>query len=98
MTNSQEVQRCIDLQIDRRSLRRLGFQPSCNLIERDRVHGDLLASVAAAGRLPLEFLCQELNREINTIGSKANDVEIARRVVDTKGAIERIREIVQNVE
>ena len=46
----------------------------------------------------MEFLCQEMNREVNTIGSKANDVEIARRVVDTKAAIERIREIVQNVE
>jgi uncharacterized protein (TIGR00255 family) len=37
-------------------------------------------------------------REVNTIGSKANDVEIAHRVVDMKAAVERIREIVQNVE
>jgi uncharacterized protein (TIGR00255 family) len=57
----------------------------------------LIDSTESTGRT-MEFLCQELNREINTIGSKANDVEIARRVVDTKGAIERIREIVQNVE
>jgi uncharacterized protein (TIGR00255 family) len=57
----------------------------------------LIDRTESTGRT-MEFLCQELNREINTIGSKANDVEIARRVVDTKGAIERIREIVQNVE
>jgi uncharacterized protein (TIGR00255 family) len=57
----------------------------------------LIDGTESTGRT-MEFLCQELNREINTIGSKANDVEIARRVVDTKGAIERIREIVQNVE
>jgi uncharacterized protein (TIGR00255 family) len=57
----------------------------------------LIDGAETAGRT-MEFLCQELHREINTIGSKANDAEIARRVVDTKGAIERIREIVQNVE
>jgi uncharacterized protein YicC (UPF0701 family) len=37
-------------------------------------------------------------RETNTIGSKANDTEIARRVIDIKAAIERIREMIQNVE
>lgn len=57
----------------------------------------LIAAGESAGRT-MEFLCQELNREVNTIGSKANDVEIARCVVDGKGSIERIREIVQNVE
>lgn len=46
----------------------------------------------------LEFLIQELNREINTIGSKSSDVEIARMVVDTKAELERIREQIQNVE
>jgi uncharacterized protein (TIGR00255 family) len=58
---------------------------------------ELIDSPESTGRT-MEFLCQELNREINTIGSKANDVEIARNVVDAKGAIERIREIVQNIE
>jgi uncharacterized protein (TIGR00255 family) len=57
----------------------------------------LIDSSESTGRT-MEFLCQEMNREINTIGSKANDVEIARRVVEAKAAIERIREIVQNVE
>jgi len=46
----------------------------------------------------LEFLTQEMVREGNTIGSKANDVEIARHVIEIKAAIERIREMVQNVE
>ena len=46
----------------------------------------------------LEFLAQEMLRETNTIGSKANDVEIARQVIEIKAAIERIREMVQNIE
>lgn len=46
----------------------------------------------------LEFLTQEMFREINTIGSKANDVEISRHVIEIKTAVERIREMIQNVE
>ena len=46
----------------------------------------------------LDFLTQELLREVNTIGSKANDAQIARHVVEIKSLIERIREMVQNVE
>lgn len=46
----------------------------------------------------LEFLIQEMNREINTIGSKSSDLEVSRRVVEIKGVLERIREIIQNVE
>ena len=46
----------------------------------------------------LDFIVQEMLRETNTIGSKANDVEIANNVVSIKTAIERIREMVQNVE
>lgn len=46
----------------------------------------------------LDFLVQELNREINTIGSKANDSDIAKYVIDAKCAIERIREQIQNIE
>lgn len=51
----------------------------------------------AAGRT-LEFLTQELNREINTVGSKANDVEIAHHVVALKSALEKTREQIQNFE
>jgi uncharacterized protein (TIGR00255 family) len=46
----------------------------------------------------LEFLTQEMFREANTIGSKASDVEISRHVVEIKGTLEKIRELVQNVE
>ena len=50
-----------------------------------------------AGR-KLNFLLQEMNREVNTIGSKGNDAEIARAVIIMKEEIERLREQVQNVE
>lgn len=46
----------------------------------------------------LDFLVQEMNREINTIGSKANDLVITKLVVDVKSEIEKIREQVQNIE
>ncbi len=46
----------------------------------------------------LDFLCQELSREANTIGSKGNDAAVAHAVVELKTEIERIREQVQNVE
>ena len=46
----------------------------------------------------LDFLVQEMNREANTIGSKANDMELAKSVVDLKAEIEKIREQVQNIE
>ncbi len=46
----------------------------------------------------LDFLIQELNRELNTIGSKASDFEIARRVIEMKSEMEKIREQVQNIE
>jgi len=57
----------------------------------------LLQSEGSNGR-KLEFLGQELFREVNTTGSKANDVEIAHRVVDMKAAVEKMREIILNVE
>ena len=46
----------------------------------------------------MDFLVQEINRETNTIGSKANDVDIARKVVDIKAEVEKIREQIQNIE
>jgi uncharacterized protein (TIGR00255 family) len=46
----------------------------------------------------LEFLLQEMHREINTIGSKANDVEIGQKVIQMKTELERFREQLQNVE
>lgn len=58
---------------------------------------DFLSSNKSMGR-KLEFLGQEMFREINTIGSKANNVPIAHCVVDMKASIDRIREVLQNVE
>jgi uncharacterized protein (TIGR00255 family) len=46
----------------------------------------------------LDFLLQEMNREVNTIGSKANDAEIASIVVELKSEMEKVREQIQNVE
>lgn len=58
---------------------------------------EYLNSSEATGR-QLDFLCQELFREFNTIGSKANDARIAQTVVEAKTEIEKIREQVQNIE
>ena len=57
----------------------------------------ILESPEAVGR-KLDFLVQEMNRETNTIGSKAQDLEIAHVVVDIKSEIEKIREQIQNIE
>ncbi len=57
----------------------------------------ILAGGGAVGR-KLDFLVQEINREVNTIGSKSQDVEIARCVIDAKSEIEKIREQIQNLE
>ena len=57
----------------------------------------MLDQGGAVGR-KLDFLIQEFNREANTIGSKCNDIETSRRVVDIKAEIEKIREQVQNIE
>lgn len=63
-----------------------------------------IAQIRAAAQLKepvgrkLDFLVQELNREINTIGSKAGDSAIAQLVVQAKGEIEKLREQVQNIE
>ena len=58
---------------------------------------DICESKEPSGR-KLDFLMQELNRETNTIGSKANNARIARIVVNMKGELEKIREQVQNIE
>ena len=58
---------------------------------------ELLTSEAAVGR-KLDFLVQEMNREFNTIGSKANDKAITALVIEGKAEIEKIREQVQNLE
>jgi uncharacterized protein (TIGR00255 family) len=57
----------------------------------------ILAADESVGR-KLDFLLQEMNREVNTIGSKANDLTITSVVVELKGELEKIREQVQNIE
>ena len=58
---------------------------------------EMICSECAVGR-KLDFLVQEMNREINTIGSKAQDLNVTRIVVDAKAEIEKIREQIQNIE
>ncbi len=100
----QEAGLEIDLD-DERLLREIGlFADRCDISEeitRTRSHIKQFRTYMdledAVGR-SLDFLCQELNREINTIGSKANDAEIAQHVVETKTELEKIREQVQNIQ
>lgn len=68
---------------------------------RLRSHLNQLQQMLSAGGpigRKLDFLLQEMNREANTIGSKGNDLEQARTVVDIKAELEKIREQVQNIE
>lgn len=68
---------------------------------RLRSHLDQFSTIMAdreSGGRKLEFLIQEMFREVNTIGSKSTDVEIARHVIEMKTAIERLREMIQNIE
>lgn len=58
---------------------------------------DMLGASEPIGR-KLDFFVQEMNREVNTIGSKANDLQIAQHVVEMKALLEQIREQIQNVE
>ena len=100
----QEAGLEVDLK-DERLLKEIGlFAERCDISEEiTRLHShfkkfrEYLAKEEPVGR-PLDFLCQELNREFNTIGSKANDADLAQHIVNTKTELEKIREQVQNVE
>ena len=80
------------------------FSDRCDIneeITRLRCHIDQFGQVMDADKSQgrkLDFLTQEMFREINTIGSKANDVQIAHHVVEMKAAAEKMREVIQNVE
>jgi len=70
-------------------------------IVRLRSHLDQFEAFVQGDESPgrkLEFVTQEMFREVNTIGSKANDGEISRHVIEIKTAVERIREMIQNIE
>ena len=94
-----------DLAADERLLREVALfadkadvaEELVRLASHFRQAEDALKAGGVVGRA-LDFLVQEMGREINTIGSKANDAEIARRVVAAKAELERFREQVQNVE
>ncbi len=62
-----------------------------------KAFGDAMDTDAPIGK-KLDFIVQEMNRETNTIGSKANDFEAASHVVEMKSIIEKIREQIQNIE
>lgn len=64
-----------------------------HLVQYDQV----IRGADVAGR-KLEFVVQEMGREINTIGSKSGDIEVSRQVVEMKSRLEKVRELIQNVE
>jgi len=81
------------------------FADKCNITEeltRLKSHMDQMKMIITQSKEPdgkkLDFLVQEMNREANTIGSKANDIEITNLMLQTKAEIEKIREQVQNIE
>jgi uncharacterized protein (TIGR00255 family) len=94
----------VDLDDDR-VLKEIGlFADRCDISEElTRIDSHLaqfrtyLENDEPVGR-SLDFLCQEFNRELNTIGSKANDADIAQGIVRSKTELEKIREQVQNVQ
>lgn len=96
----------LDLKVteDRLALELAVYADRCSIDEelvRLRSHvtqfQPLLSTEEPVGR-KLDFLLQEMNREANTIGSKANDSELSRMVVELKAELEKIREQVQNIE
>jgi len=81
------------------------FADKCNITEeltRLNSHMDQMKSIIAQSSQPdgkkLDFLVQEMNREANTIGSKANDITVTNLMLQVKAEIEKIREQVQNIE
>jgi uncharacterized protein (TIGR00255 family) len=70
-------------------------------LARLRTHLEQLALLLRAGGpigRTLDFLLQELNREVNTVGSKADDLEISQTVIAAKSSLEKLREQAQNIE
>lgn len=81
------------------------FADKCNITEeltRLKSHMDQMSAIIENSTQPdgkkLDFLVQEMNREANTIGSKANDIQITSLMLQIKAEIEKIREQVQNIE
>jgi len=102
----RQLEREVELELDEAELARevALFADRCDISEEvARMYShlsqfdEIVESGNEVGRR-LEFILHEMFREINTIGSKANDADIAREVVEAKAEIERIREQVQNIE
>ena len=81
------------------------FADKCNITEeltRLNSHMDQMKYIIETSKEPdgkkLDFLVQEMNREANTIGSKANDITVTNLMLQVKAEIEKIREQVQNIE
>ncbi len=95
----------VEIPEDRIMMEAAVFADKCNITEeliRLKSHMDQLGEIIEAGRggdgKKLDFLVQEMNREANTIGSKANDIEITGIMLKIKAEVEKIREQVQNIE
>jgi uncharacterized protein (TIGR00255 family) len=70
-------------------------------VVRLRAHLETMSDRLRAGGVvgrTLDFLCQEIHRELNTLGSKCRELGVAERIIDAKAAAERVREQVQNIE
>ena len=82
------------LSLPRTARARAARSARCQVLARER------GAVRTGGVLgkKLDFIVQEINREINTIGSKANDIEITNLVIGMKTELEKIREQIQNIE
>ena len=90
---SKDLIREVAILVDRGDISEETVRLRAHLNQYSRVIDEPISS----GR-KLEFIVQEMGREINTIGSKANDVEVSRCVVEIKTLLEKIRELIQNVE
>jgi len=102
---SELVEGSITIPEDRILLEAAIFADKSNITEelvRLDSHLIQLNSIIAKSNQPdgkkLDFLVQEMNREANTIGSKANDIEITNLMLGIKAEVEKIREQVQNIE
>lgn len=91
--NGTDVAREVSLFVDRSDI----SEEIVRLRSHMQQFAEALTLEEGSGR-KLEFIVQEMGREVNTIGSKANDAEISKHVIEVKSALERIREQIQNVE
>lgn len=91
--NGDDLIRDVSIFADRADINEEITRLECHLDQ----YKSFLDEKSSSGR-KLEFLSQEMFREVNTIGSKANDVQIAHCVVEMKAAVEKTREMLQNVE